>query len=135
MIRNSAQLFHVKSKLAVVVVSAALAVSSMVSPTSADPIVEDRLSRLAGTLGAVHYLRTLCRPAEGQLWRNKMLELLASGEMDQPTRNALIGSFNAGYSRQQAAHKTCTTAAANLGNTYARQGAQQARDLARRLGS
>lgn len=105
-----------------------------VSPARADPILEDGLSRLAGTLGAVHYLRTLCRPSEGQQWRNKMLDILSSNDIDQSSRNALVGAFNAGYSRQQSAHSRCTAAAANLGNTYARQGAQQARQLAGRLG-
>lgn len=100
----------------------------------ADPVLEDGLARLAGTLGAVHYLRTLCRPAEGQQWRNKMLDILSSNDIDQSARNALIGAFNSGYSRQQSAHSRCTAAAANLGNTYARQGAQQARQLAGRLG-
>jgi len=116
-----------------VVSLAMLAALGFNSHASADPIVDDGLSRLAGTLGAVHYLRTLCRPAEGQLWRNKMLDLLSSGDIGQSSRNALIGAFNAGYSRQQSAHKRCTAAAANLGNTYARQGAQQARQLAQRL--
>lgn len=105
-----------------------------VGPARADPILEDGLSRLAGTLGAVHYLRTLCRPSEGQQWRNKMLDILSSNDIDQSSRNALVGAFNAGYSRQQSAHSRCTAAAANLGNTYARQGAQQARQLAGRLG-
>lgn len=104
-------------------------------PARANPILEDGLSRLAGTLGAVHYLRTLCRPNEGQQWRNKMLDILSSNDIDQASRSALIGAFNAGYSRQQSAHSRCTAAAANLGNTYARQGAQQARQLAGRLGS
>ncbi len=110
-----------------------LAVLAFHPRSHADPIVEDGLSRLAGTLGAVHYLRTLCKPAEGQLWRNKMLDLLSSSDIGPSSRNALIGAFNAGYSRQQSAHKRCTAAAANLGNTYARQGAQQARQLAQRL--
>ena len=110
-----------------------LAVLAFHPQSHADPIVEDGLSRLAGTLGAVHYLRTLCKPAEGQLWRNKMLDLLSSSDIGPSSRNALIGAFNAGYSRQQSAHKRCTAAAANLGNTYARQGAQQARQLAQRL--
>jgi uncharacterized protein (TIGR02301 family) len=107
---------------------------AVADPARANPILEDGLSRLAGTLGAVHYLRTLCRPSEGQQWRNKMLDILSSNDIDQSSRNALIGAFNAGYSRQQTAHSRCTAAAANLGNTYARQGAQQARQLAGRLG-
>ena len=120
------------------VLLAALYLAASVAPVSsayADPVLEDGLSRLAGTLGAVHYLRTLCQPAEGQLWRNKMLDLLSSGDLDQSSRNNLIGAFNAGYARQQSAHSQCTAAAANLGNTYVRQGAQQARQLAQRIGN
>lgn len=121
---------HRKSLIVSLAMLVAIAVASQ---SNANPIVDDGLSRLAGTLGAVHYLRTLCKPSEGQLWRNKMLDLLSSGDIGQSNRNALIAAFNAGYSRQQSAHTRCTAAAANLGNTYARQGAQQARQLARRL--
>lgn len=105
------------------------------STPKADPILDDGLTRLAGTLGAVHYLRTLCKPNEGQVWRDKMLTLLSTGKLGQSQRDQLINAFNAGYSRQQSGHKNCTAAAANLGNTYARQGAQQARQLANRAGS
>ena len=113
-----------------------LAILAMQPPAArADPIVADGLTRLAGTLGAVHYLRTLCRPDEGQMWRDKMLDLLAAGDLTRQRRDKLIAAFNAGYSRQQTAHQSCTPAAANLGNTYAQQGAADARALARRLGS
>jgi len=103
------------------------------SPLMANPIVDEGLERLAGTLGAVHYLRTLCRPEEGQLWRDKMVSLLGTGKLTPRTRDRLVAAFNAGYSRQQSAHTRCTASAANLGNTYAQQGAAQARQLADRL--
>ncbi len=37
---------------------------------------DDRLFRLSEILGAVHYLRELCGADEGQLWRQRMSELL-----------------------------------------------------------
>lgn len=93
------------------------------------------LERLARTLGAVHYLRVLCNPGEGQVWRDRMLTLLSAGPLVHDRREALIAAFNAGYGAQASAHPRCTPAAANLGNTYARQGAGQARRLAARLGN
>ena len=37
---------------------------------------DDRLLRLAEILGTVHYLRELCGAREGQLWRERMRELM-----------------------------------------------------------
>ncbi|WP_422362687.1 TIGR02301 family protein [Pyruvatibacter mobilis] len=104
------------------------------APAKADPVMEAGLERLAGTLGAVHYLRTLCRPNEGQVWRDRMVTLLGRGDLKQAARDRMVAAFNAGYSRQQSAHKRCTPAAANLGNTYAREGAAEANRLADRIG-
>lgn len=124
---------HYTNKHSALLVILILGLTGMSLSTRADPVVDEGLKRLAGTLGAVHYLRVLCKPSEGQVWRLKMLDMLAASDLSQSGKDALIGSFNAAYSRQQRAHPTCTQAAANLGNTYARQGAQEAKRLAGRL--
>ena len=37
---------------------------------------DDRLMRLSEVLGAVHYLRELCGANDGQIWRERMQELM-----------------------------------------------------------
>ncbi len=123
-----------ETKCGLVGLALAMVIALPSVPVRADPIVADGLTRLAGTLGAVHYLRTLCQPGTGQQWRDKMLEMLSTGDLNQKRKDKLISAFNTGYSRQQTAHSACTQAAATLGNTYAQQGAADARAIARRLG-
>ena len=42
---------------------------------------DERLMRLSEILGAVHYLRELCGANDGQLWRDRMKELMDTGRL------------------------------------------------------
>ena len=53
----------------------ARAQSSPSEITDARPY-DDKLIRLSEILGAVHYLRELCGGNEGQVWRDRMRELI-----------------------------------------------------------
>ncbi len=110
--------------------AAAALLAAMLANPPARAEIEDGLVTFARTLGAVHYLRGLCRPGESQTWRNRMLTLLSKGNFETAEREKLVAAFNAGYSKQQAVHRACTEEAADLGNAIAAQGAQQARLLA-----
>src|SRR5690554_7987637 len=74
------------------------------SPASAQDTkpYDDRLMRLSEILGAVHYLRELCGADEGQLWRDRMRELIEAEGTTALRRAQLTRSFkdgNVGYSR------------------------------------
>ena len=60
---------------------------------------DDRLYRLSEILGAVHYLRELCGADEGQLWRDRMGQLIQS-EGSTPLRRFVhavtSGTFTSG---------------------------------------
>ena len=72
---------------------------------------DDKLLRLAEVLGAVHYLRELCGANEGQLWRDRMQDLLAS-EGASPIRKArLTKGFNQGYTSYSRTYRACTPSA------------------------
>ena len=52
-----------------------LAGAAFAAPPDSKPY-DDRLLRLSEILGAVHYLRELCGGNDGQLWRERMKELM-----------------------------------------------------------
>jgi len=90
------------------------------------PPYEEELLRLSEILGAMHYLRALCGAEEGQLWRDKMEELLAV-EAPKPTwRGRLVESFNAGYRGFDRTYRQCTPSAVRAIDLYLAEG----RDLA-----
>lgn len=64
--------------------------------------------RVAEILGGVHYLRDLCNGREGQVWREKMRELLDVTAPDADMRELLVSRFNAAYHKARAAHGRCT---------------------------
>ncbi len=64
--------------------------------------------RVAEILGSVHYMRDLCDGSEGQVWREKMRELLKATEPDEQTRELLVGHFNSAYHKARIAHGRCS---------------------------
>ena len=55
---------------------------------------DERLMRLSEILGAVHYLRELCGANDGQLWRDRMKELMDTEGSSALRRAKLTRSFN-----------------------------------------
>ncbi|RPI39238.1 MAG: TIGR02301 family protein, partial [Hyphomicrobiaceae bacterium] len=56
-----------------------LSVAAVAQPSIASPEnrpYDDKLLRLSEILGAVHYLRELCGNNDGQLWRDRMKDLM-----------------------------------------------------------
>lgn len=72
---------------------------------------DDQLLRLAEILGAVHYLRELCSANDGQLWRDRMKELLDTEGATALRRARLTRSFNQGYRSYRRTYVTCTPTA------------------------
>jgi len=69
---------------------------------------DEELFQLAEVLGAVHYLRALCGPDEGQKWRDQMRGLV-DAEGASPLRRAqLVRSFNKGYRGYGRTYRRCT---------------------------
>ena len=72
---------------------------------------DEQLLRLAEILGAVHYLRELCSANDGQLWRDRMRELLDTEGATALRRARLTRSFNQGYRSYRRTYATCTPSA------------------------
>ena len=90
---------------------------------------DEKLVRLSEILGAVHYLRELCGSNDGQLWRERMRDLV-EGEGASPMRRAkLTKSFNDGYRSYSRTYQSCTPTAKIAINRFLTEGAQLADGL------
>jgi uncharacterized protein (TIGR02301 family) len=114
----------------------ALAVALGASPLAAQGSASDgkpydvKLLRLAEILGAVHYLRELCGANEGQIWRNRMQELIES-EGAAPQRRARLSTrFNNGYRSYSRTYQTCTPSAQTAISRFLAEGAKLSDELA-----
>lgn len=72
---------------------------------------DEKLLRLSEILGAVHFLRELCGAADGQLWRERMRELLDAEGTSALRKARLTRSFNNGYRSYSRTYQTCTPSA------------------------
>ena len=111
----------------------ALGLAAAVTPTTAaspdTKPFDDRLFRLSEILGAVHYLRELCGADEGQVWRQRMGELLQAEGSSALRRARLTRSFNKGYRSYSRTYNTCSPSAQNAINRFLTEGAQIADGL------
>lgn len=85
---------------------------------------DDRLMRLGEILGAVHYLRELCGANDGQLWRERMQELMNAEGSSALRRARLTESFNQGYRNFSRTYITCTPSAEATITRFLAEGAQ-----------
>ncbi len=83
-----------------------------------------QLFRLAEVLGAVHYLRELCGSDDGQLWRDRMRDIIAGEGASALRRARLTRSFNNGYRSYSRTYQTCTTTAKTAINRFLSEGAE-----------
>jgi len=109
----------------------ALALAATAAPAASPDTkpYDDRLFRLSEILGAVHYLRELCGADEGQLWRQRMGELLQAEGSSALRRARLTRSFNKGYRSYSRTYNTCSPSAQTAINRFLTEGAQIADGL------
>ncbi len=96
---------------------------AIAAPGDAKPY-DDKLMRLAEILGAVHYLRELCSANDGQLWRERMKELLDTEGGTALRRARLTRSFNQGYRSYRRTYSTCTPTAQSSIERFLAEGIQ-----------
>ena len=93
---------------------------------------DGELQRLAEVMGALHYLRAVCGPNEGQKWRNEMQALIDAEAPSGERRRKIVASFNRGYRGFQQTYRTCTPAADYAIRRYLDEGSKIARDITAR---
>jgi uncharacterized protein (TIGR02301 family) len=87
---------------------------------------DERLMRLSEILGAVHYLRELCGANDGELWRDRMRELMDAEGSSALRRARLTRSFNNGYRSYSRTYNSCTPSAQTAINRFLTEGAELA---------
>lgn len=98
------------------------------------PPYDAELLRLSEILGSMHFLSLICRPDDGQIWHEKMQEVLAT-EGDTPLQKAkLVERFNFGFSGFQSTYRKCTASASIALDRYAREGQQIVETLTTEFG-
>lgn len=104
------------------------------APASDVAPYEKDLLRLAEILGALSYLRPLCKAAEGTAWRDKMAELMEAEGGPEDRRERLAGAFNAGYRGFELSYHECTPSAELAARRYLDEGSRLSRDISLRHG-
>jgi uncharacterized protein (TIGR02301 family) len=92
---------------------------------------DERLMRLGEILGAIHYLRELCGANDGQLWRDRMKELMDTEGSTALRRARLTRSFNNGYRSYSRTYGVCSPSAQTAISRFLSEGAEIADTLAK----
>jgi len=100
-------------------------------PTSDTKPYDDKLLRLSEILGAVHYLRELCGANDGQMWRERMKELMDTEASSALRRARLTRSFNNGYRSYSRTYSVCSQTAQTAITRFLTEGAEIADTLAK----
>jgi uncharacterized protein (TIGR02301 family) len=94
---------------------------------------DDKLFRLTELLGAVHYLRELCGANDGQMWRDRMKELMDAEGSSALRRARLTRTFNQGYTSFSRTYKTCTPSAQTTVTRFLNEGTQISEGLVKSI--
>ncbi|HDO52847.1 MAG TPA: TIGR02301 family protein [Rhizobiales bacterium] len=84
---------------------------------------DGKLLRLSEILGAVHYLRERCGANEGQVWRDRMKEIIDSEGTTAIRRAKLVKGFNKGYRGYRRTYRSCTEPAKVAIDRFMEEGA------------
>ncbi len=104
------------------------------SPPAAVSPYDPSLMRLSEVLGSIHYLRALCGANEGNIWRDKMNEIIAAEE-PTPLRHAqMIARFNHGYRSFETIYRNCTPSALLAADRYVKEGVRLSSQITTRFG-
>jgi uncharacterized protein (TIGR02301 family) len=118
----------------VIALAPALAEQAPLAESAPPPPYEDQLLRLSEILGALHYLRPLCKSDEGNAWRDQMEALIETEQPVDLRRATMVDRFNHGYDSFKSVDLTCTPAAALATERYLQEGAKIAADITARYG-
>lgn len=121
--------FMTRLCVAALVLGAAVSSASAQGTPSETRPYDDKLLRLCEILGAVHYLRELCGANDGQLWRDRMKELMDTEGSSALRRAKLTRSFNNGYRSYSRTYNTCSSSAQTAVNRFLAEGAEIASGL------
>ena len=115
--------------MAALLVAVLAAPAAAQSPQPETKPYDDKLTRLAEILGAVHYLRELCGSNDGQVWRERMREIMDGEGSSERRRAKLTRSFNNGYRSYSRTYQSCSPTAQTAISRFLSEGVQLADGL------
>ena len=102
--------------------------------TTLPPAYQQQMLRLSEILGALHYLRELCKANEGQKWRQAMQDMIKNEEPTDERKAQMIANFNHGFRGFQETYRECTNAAIEANNRYMAEGIKLSGEIPTRYG-
>lgn len=103
-------------------------------PDAARPY-DPQLARLAEIVGALAFLRDLCKAGDGDDWRDRMTALLDADAPNGARRQKLIGAFNRGFRGFELTYRACTPNAEAAVSRYLAEADHITNDIAYRFGA
>jgi uncharacterized protein (TIGR02301 family) len=104
--------------------------------TPAPPPPYDReMSRLSELLGALSFLRDLCKEGDGADWRAEMAALLDAEAPEGPRRERYVAAFNQGFRGFELTYRVCTPNARAAMARYLDEAARISGDVTYRFGT
>ena len=104
------------------------------TPVAPAPPYEPQLLRLSELMGALSYLRDLCKAGDGAEFRGKMAKLLDAEGAAKERKELLAGAFNRGFNDYRLTYRTCTASAEEIIAHFLDESGRIARDVASRYG-
>jgi len=106
------------------------------TPTAAPPPppYEPQLLRLAELMGALSYLRDLCRDGDGAAFRDRLAKLMDVEAQATERKEALAGAFNRGFGDYELTYRVCTPSARETIRLYLDETQKIAHFVATRYG-
>ena len=85
-------------------------------------------------MGALSYLRDLCKAGDGAEFRDKMAKLLEAEAAAKERKELLAGAFNRGFNDYRLTYRACTPSAEEIIAHFLDESGRIARDVASRYG-
>ena len=105
------------------------------TPSRAEaPPYEADLLRLTELMGALAYLRDLCKDGDGEGFRNEVARLIAADARPQEEKDELAGAFNRGFDSYRMSYRVCTSNARATISAYLAESERLAKTVAARYG-
>jgi uncharacterized protein (TIGR02301 family) len=95
---------------------------------------EADLLRLAELMGALSYLRDLCRDGDGGRFRDEITKLIEADSRSAEAKDQLAGAFNRGFDGYRVTYRSCTSNARTVIGAYLEETQRLAKDVAARYG-
>lgn len=97
------------------------------------PAERQKLLDLAYTIGESHALRQICKGADDQYWRSRMVRMTEVEQADQGFDAQMRERFNTGFAAKQGEYPACDAASRQAERLAAQRGQALAAELARSM--